>query len=676
MKVKRTDYNKEIFSRFIELFIVIFILICCGWLIYTNTREISPEQVSAVRKTFMPGKQHLLFPEFREHITFIVLTLLSVPLCIAVIYSGRKLRNIRKLSDICSSYGIIALNVFVLLLVFTCLYQPYIYPQFMYILFDPVWNYHFLLLTVIILTVFIIYAIFKWNLNKWTHGILILLLFIPLLQVLTCRLYSSLELVCNSVPAHPNIVAYAISQAAAGNTDYHQYGFYARMLAPFFRINSPNMLNISIAMAFLFLTAVLAIYWVLFRNVKNKILVPAFAFIFFLTSNTWAFLHVDKLASCIEPYFAYYPVRFMFPALAVLFFYVQACFKKKYFIFICGILSGISLWWNFDSGTAVAGAFSALMFLELVFSRSRSSSVQLLSFFISAGLAFLVLLFVFSIQQGEIISPEETFKYIKIFSSLGFMMMPLPGLPAPWCFFIGIYLLGIIIGLRSFIIGRFSISAKMSLFLSVLGIGLFTYYQGRSHIYSLPPVIWPALLLMFIHTDRVIRLVRNGLVSKYFKLLLAPAVFMSFCAMVTIIAGGKMITLGVERTFRCMASVDNPCLLEQNVRFIMANVNDHKVINIVSDMQGVYYAETGLKAGIGNFDVVELFFIEDWTRVVNELRKASVPLFIEQQGKQRKQIVPWIYEYYILKAVSRDGSLFYFVPKNKDKLPKPDTGLR
>ena len=84
-------------------------------------------------------------------------------------------------------------------------------------------------------------------------------------------------------------------------------------------------------------------------------------------------------------------------------------------------------------------------------------------------------------------------------------------------------------------------------------------------------------------------------------------------------------------------------------------------------MQGVYYAETGLRAGIDNFNLVEVFFIEDWIRIVNELHKAKVPLFIA-----RRRIAPWLYKVYTLKAVSKDGSLFYLVPKTLARQDKSE----
>lgn len=635
-------------------------MLSCGWLIYVHTPEMTAEQLALLRLKFVPQMRHLLRPELREWTTFIGLTLLSVPVCVAVIYIGSALgKRKNRLKTSSAATGAIILSSFGLALLGLGFYQPLTDPQFMYILFDPVWDHHFLLAAVSIATVFAVPALLKFNFKRWNRSIFIpLLLFIPLVQTLSCRIYT-LRLISNSVPFHPNIIAYAISQAVAGNTDYHQYGFYPRFLAPFFRINPPNMLNISVVMAVLFLAGCLTVYWVLSENVKNQVLVPAFAVIFFLTTGMWSFFDPARPQLSIDPYFAYYPIRFLFPALGVLFFYILVRGRKKSAVFLCGLLAGTSLWWNFSSGVAVAGAFAAVMFLELVFSRERSAALSRAgSFLLGALLAFGALLVMFSVQQGEIISPGKSFKYLKLFSNSGYMMLPLPAVPAPWCVFIGLYLLGILIGLREFISGRFSVFAKMSLFLSVLGVGLFTYYQGRSHLYNLPAVIWPALILMFMFTDRLIRLIRTGLINRYFKLLLLPTVFVTLSAVVTIIWHGKMLAWGVERTWQYVTSTDNSGPLEQNVRFILANAGENKVVNIVSDMQGVYYAETGLRAGIPNFGMVEIFFIEDWIRIAEELELAKVPLFIA-----RRRVAPPLYEYYTLKAVSKDGSLFYFIPR-------------
>jgi hypothetical protein len=661
MKLKNYDTTLLLLT-FAEFSLAALILFCCGCIIYNCTSEPSTEQITLLRAKFMPSMQAELRPELRERQTFIGLVLLSVPICTTIIFLRRFLVNIHlQPHQKLLSFAALLLNILILTLSIICLYQPWIKPQLLYILFDPVWDYPWLLVLTSLLSIFGIYALFKLRFKRWKRVVYLpLLLLLPLLQVMSCRIYFP-ELVDQKVPFHANIIAYALSQAAAGHTDYHQYGFYARMLAPFFKFNSTTLFNISLLMGLLFIIGCLAIYRTLSGIVKNQIAVPAFALLFFLSSGTWSFLDAGKAQVSIDPYFAYYPIRFLFPALIVLFFYLQTAYKEKYLIAICGLLGGASLWWNFDSGVATAGATSATMFLQVIFSRKRfADTIRFGIFLLAMSISFFLLLLIFSIQQGGIISPIESLKYVELFSRSGYMMLPLPALPAPWLLIAGLYLLGIIVGLHGLISGKSTVFHKMSLFLAILGIGLFTYYQGRSHLFNLPPVIWPALLLLFIFSDRLLRMLRCGLLHGSFKLALLPTVFLTFCALATIIRGGNMLGVGVMRTCRGVLSPVRSSLVEQNTTFIIENAGKSKKVNIVNFMQGVYYAETGLRAGISDFNMVEIFFQEDWQRIVNKLCKAQVPLFIT-----RRRVVPWIYKVYKLKAVSPDGSLLCFIPRNK-----------
>jgi hypothetical protein len=670
MKLK--NYNTTLLLLTVAEFgLAALILFGCGWIIYSNTSESSPEHITLLRSKFMPSMHGALRPELRERQTYIGLVLLSVPICTTIIFLRKFLVSVpRHTHTKLLSVVAFLLNILILVLSILCLYQPWVKPQLMYILFDPVWDYPWLLVLTSLLSFFGIYALFKFRFNRLKRVVYLpLLLLLPLLQVMSCRIYFP-ELVDQKVPFHANIIAYALSQAAAGHTDYHQYGFYARMLAPFFKFNSTTLFNISLLMGLLFIVSSFAIYRTLSGIVKNQIAVPAFALLFFLSSGTWSFLDAGKAQVSIDPYFAYYPIRFLFPALMVLFFYLHAAYKEKYLIAICGLLGGVSLWWNFDSGVATAGAASATMFLQVIFSRKRfADTIRFGIFLIAMSISFFLLLLIFSIQQGGIISPAESLKYVELFSRSGYMMLPLPGFPSPWFLIAGLYLLGIIISLRGLISGKSTVFHKMSLFLAILGIGLFTYYQGRSHLFNLPPVIWPALLLLFIFSDRLLRMLRCGLLNGSFKLALLPTVFLTFCALATIIKGGNILEMGVMRTCRGVLNPTRSNLVDRNTAFIIENAGECRSVNIISFMQGVYYAETGLRAGISDFDMVEIFFLEDWLKIVNELRKAQVPLFIE-----RTHVAPWLYKVYKLKAVSQDGSLLCFLPRNSANYKQKTSG--
>lgn len=52
------------------------------------------------------------------------------------------------------------------------------------------------------------------------------------------------------------------------------------------------------------------------------------------------------------------------------------------------------------------------------------------------------------------------------------------------------------------------IRSAMFFFLSILGIGLFSYYQGRSHDLNLPTVAYPAVIIFAIYLDTLIEQVK------------------------------------------------------------------------------------------------------------------------------------------------------------------------
>lgn len=74
-------------------------------------------------------------------------------------------------------------------------------------------------------------------------------------------------------------------------------------------------------------------------------------------------------------------------------------------------------------------------------------------------------------------------------------------------------------------------------------------------------------------------------------------------------------------------------------------------------MHGAYYAEAGLLARIDNLGFFELYFVKDWNRIGEELKKAEVPMIVS-----KRRFVPGIYKYYKLEEVSRNGELMYLTP--------------
>jgi hypothetical protein len=102
--------------------------------------------------------------------------------------------------------------------------------------------------------------------------------------------------------------------------------------------------------------------------------------------------------------------------------------------------------------------------------------------------------------------------YIKVFNYYGFFLLPMPSIH-PWNMVVLFYVIGLFISISHLI----DVSShqgtihrnekdpvtKLIFALSILGVGLFVYYVGRSHNYNLIWVSWPMLILATIFTDQL-----------------------------------------------------------------------------------------------------------------------------------------------------------------------------
>lgn len=659
----KKDSTREIFAIIFEFLIAAFCLSCIGYIIFHLVPGVNEKEKARITAEFIPRVKNLLLPEYQERTTFVMVVLLSPLLCWGSILCCKNIiRTVMASAANCSrmrQYYSFSISVALILLATV----NFIFdPQFLSVLFMPVMKNPLITCLICLITAIAIPLTIKFNLNRYLlKGLPPVLLILPLLQILCCRIYT-LDRLVNEYDDHINIVSYALSQAVAGLNDYHIYGFYCRMLAPLLSLTGTGVFNISIIMGILYMVAIFCIYWTMFRIIKNKIWVIGFALILFYIFGMSVFLHHNSSFK-LDPYFAYFPIRLFCPAIALLCYYMLITSKQKYWIAACGSVAGCGLLWNVDSGIATAGAFGGVLFAEFIFTSGKKEAFRrIVLYVISLSVALFLTFALLWIHNGNPPPVISLLKYLNIFYSGGYMMLPMPGMPAAWCFIAGIYVLGLTAGIHDFAAGKFNIVSRMNLFLSVLGIGLFAYYQGRSHIFNLPSVCWPAMMILFIFTDHLIRLAKAKLIDGSFKILLFPALFLAICAFVSFPFDVIRLSSGISRTMNGIIEMQQINPMEADVRFILANAGNNKVVNILSDMQGVYYAETGLRAGIDNFSVVEQLLEKDRVRTFTELQTAKSPLFVSAFPDKKAKVPAWIYEHYKLEAVNHNGSLLYFVP--------------
>jgi hypothetical protein len=354
----------------------------------------------------------------------------------------------------------------------------------------------------------------------------------------TILILIGLEAVFNEAEAyvpHIHFIAYfdSVVQVFLGRQLYTyavpQYGFYAWFLNPIFQLIGLSVLKFTVVMGILRIIVYGSFLYLFHRILDSKLVAfLCFATVFFFTRMR---VPIDILK---DPYFQYNPHRMIFPVVLVLFtwLYLNAkdARKKRWFYIINGILAPISILWNLDTGVVAAFAWVGFLTYQELLDFKKTKLLKTISrlfqhalvIAISFSLVFGAFTASVYFASGQLPHFTLSDEYVRLFYGLGFFMMPMM-IVHPWNMVVLTYVIGIFYSMRGLVVsyqqqepGDQQINKTNSfLFItSLIGVGLFNYYIGRSHEYNLVASIWPAYILLAIYIQKLIQYVRPLLRSR------------------------------------------------------------------------------------------------------------------------------------------------------------------
>ncbi len=480
-------------------------------------------------------------------------------------------------------------------------------------------------------------------------------LLVTFIAVLNGKLYPMTRY-CMVLTHHCEPLAYSVSQAANGNFEYGQYGGYALFIAPFFALTGGGMRFFQLVMTLL----MLGVVWLLLaslREIRNRWLIVAF----FISLVFFAFgFSGSKTSYCLDPYFQYVPIRVLFPA--VWMYWLSKGLNDEKAQLFSGIISALALLWNLDSGAAVAGSAIFLLLLRCISGRDRAA-LRLAGAWSAAFAAI-------SVPGWYLLSGFDFEKVLKIPASFfadGYMMLPMQSPPAVWIAVLGVYAAMLTVGIcKVWLAPSDWYGDRRNVMLlggAVLGIGLFAYYQGRSHVQNLGAVsyvaIWGGTLLI----DRLWHLIDRRCLPAYsLSVAVFPAMFAMLC-----LAGiindfpraGKRLPFMVKDLF------DEKCgEFYSHAGFISRFAGGRPCI-IWSEWQGALHLETGLPSAVPFGCMVEIFDKKEQERVFNAIKDSQAPLFVTRLLLTPMHHLPrYVLENYKPKATSPDRKIWYLEPKS------------
>ena len=408
---------------------------------------------------------------------------------------------------------------------------------------------------------------------------------------------------------HFDAAFYSVSQVVHGKTlliDFlNQYGLYPHFLEPIFRITGLTVLRYSIIMSLLISLS----YYFIYRSLKRVITNRMIAFLGLL-----AILYSQiqpRVTAGFDAYFQSIPIRLLFPTLSLFLIsdYLKNKSFKKYVVIVAALSAGV--FWNFDSGLiAFIAVFLTLLFEKVIYAEKKRILKEIVKHISITALIFTLLfallnLFLF-IRTGHLPDFKQVVAYQKLYYVTGLMMMPMPVFHA-WNIVILIYVIGLINSVK-ILFNKISRTSEnfFILYLTLLGIGIFSYYQGRSHELNLYHVAYPALMLLAIYAGRLWQSLKESSAFLPDKAFIFSIILIIFT--LPVLAVYEKNSLLTKFTDRAISSIKHKnCQFEDWVSFIKKYTRCGENVFITSYVTGTLYAESQTISAVNvpsNFEMV------------------------------------------------------------------------
>lgn len=408
------------------------------------------------------------------------------------------------------------------------------------------------------------------------------------------------------------------------------YGFYPYFLVPVLSLFSTcSMQAFSILMALLVLASLASVAYTLFTLLENKVL----AFIGTLGTSFMLFI-LPIIVNSGGFYLQYQPHRLLTPLLLVglCTFYatVRSPGLRKAALAAGYLFSTFAILWNIDTGAVVLAAWVAFHlyraayrhgFKEKVFYVQGAAAILagIGSVLLAAGL----LLGITYARTGVVVDLQAALASQTLFFKYGFYMLPTPFLH-PWLllvFLYGVALAKAIRNLRGFrteAADHGLLLSSMYFLLPVLGLGIYSYYNGRSHDFVFLAVVWPGVLLLLLFCQEYLKRLseRSG------KLDLAKAV-LGIVTAALLAATGLLVMLDGNRLTNFKNKSSDIGGIADTVETLRKIRVGDEPLDLVMFSSATIYQLLGEKMTVNIPAVVDWFTKEDYRKVFDALEASE-----------------------------------------------------
>ncbi|MEI6132321.1 MAG: hypothetical protein WCQ41_05810 [Bacillota bacterium] len=431
------------------------------------------------------------------------------------------------------------------------------------------------------------------------------------------------------------------------------YGYYPYIIAPILKLfGQINMFNFSIVMAVLVLITFGCIAGFIWQNTRNKVLSLIGLMAILFVSNPFYVLEKGQY------YLQYTPHRMIGSTLLLLICSLYVNSKQDKFtkiLTVAGyIVSAFSLFWNIETGVVVIAAWTLFLLYQILVDYNSIDKklflkgLKVLGFTaISVAGTYLILMIITFARSGQFITPSDTVASQSLFFGSGFFMLPMP-FPHYWMLLILIFVFGLAKSLRNIFFLRpeekeFSKGRSSMYFLvSVMGLGLFSYYQGRSHDEVFNFVVWPGIILavlfaqdylaqIFIKRNKNDKLKFDAFKTTLFvlKSVLISSMVIGFAVLFVTSTFTKIDIKNLQDN----TSYSVPAQRTEVVDFLKSYLDKGRQIDLIMQYNDEYYTMLGIKNPTPIGAPIDWFTKDDYKKIFDWLGKTKGLVFVDPYCK-------------------------------------------
>ena len=432
-----------------------------------------------------------------------------------------------------------------------------------------------------------------------------------------------------------NAVYYSMTQVYAGvpmlvEGFTNTYGLYPHFLNPLFQLTGLSVFNFSLVMSLLTGLSFLLNFYLLKQFVRNKIIL----FLGFITVIFFSYLDF-KLLTHFDSLFSLFPIRYIIPsslALLATIYFNKRSIKIYWTIFI---IMALFVLWNPEIGIMSYLSWVVVNIYTDFYNHEGKLDIKRISFHLFV--AIITIFFVFSLYELTIYAfygswPDLLLLFgpILFFGKFGFANLPM-SIIHPWNISALVLLLGFLYSLKKLCRKDITVSSSMILLISLLGLGYFFYFEGRSQNSNFALSSSFSLILLTILGDKLWQVVQKSNVV-FLNLLFVVFLFIVSFSFVEIIYNTNQLVALIYQTENKKKYLNTQKQLLAYKTYISNNTKPgQKIILLAAKANQALLFDGDKRVSGVNPGFTDMFLFTDLVRMEHTLRDSAYNVFMKPE---------------------------------------------